>query len=74
MLLIKLVDLSKGENFTGTFVGSCFVDQDLFIEAVAKFRGLVMIVFGNDSDGFIKTDGDIIVYFFKEREYFPIDK
>ena len=57
----------KGENFAGTFVGSGFVDQGVFIKAVAKFRGLVMIVFGNDSDGFIKTDGDIVVYFFKER-------
>jgi len=61
------MDFGKGENFAGTFVGSGFVDQGVFLKAVAKFRGLVLIVFGNDSDGFIKTDGDIIVYFFKER-------
>ena len=66
MLLIKLVDFGKGEDFAGTFVGSGFVDQDVLIKAVAEFRGLVMIVFSNDSDGFIKTDGDIVVYLLKK--------
>jgi len=65
-LLIKLVDFGKGENFAGTFVGSGFVDQNVIIQAIAKFCGLVMIVFSNDSDGFIKTDEDIVVYVFKK--------
>jgi hypothetical protein len=66
LLLIKLVDFGKGEDFAGTFVGPGFVDQGIFIQAVAKFCGLVMKVFSNDSDRFIKADEDIVVYVFKK--------
>lgn len=60
------MDFGEGENFAGTFVGSGFVDQGIFIQTIAEFRGLVLIVFGNHSDGFIETDGVVVIYFFKE--------
>ena len=57
-----------GKSSSNTSNGFCcgLIDQGIFIKAVAKLCRLVMVIFGNDGDGFIKADGDVVIYFFKE--------
>ncbi len=57
LLLIELMELSKGKNFTGTFVSACLIDYDLIVLTIAKFSRLIMIMLFNTLNRLLKTDG-----------------
>lgn len=64
LLFIKLMKFGESENFARAFVNASRIDQDVFPQPITEFSGLVVVIFGDDNDGFIKADGYTLGNFF----------
>ena len=55
-LLVESMQLGKGKYFTGDFICTGLVTEQIILNAVSEWRGGVVVIFGNDRHDLVKFD------------------